>query len=429
MAQVAVKTIVFCFSLGLAFSWLPFAVYGAEVDLSLDEAVAVALRENREVLIKAKDVEKARAKIAGAKAGFFPTLSTTTSWGNTLGFYPKTLASISTQTTAKQYLYRGGETANSVKQQTYEAAASEAVLDKTKLGLVFEVQKAYFALVFARAFRHLNYRIAANAQAHLRAKGDRYAKGEVSGSDIIEIKSTLKNVWSGYLASLHQVETAQNLLRKLLNFDEDVRVRPQGGFDFSSELLVFEEGFLRAQEERPEIRQYRAEAEAKRLAVEVARAGQRPKVYASWDYYSRSTTSLTFSPSKAWQDYSIVGVTFSWPIFDGWATKAKVEEALAELQAAELTREHVWRDIVFEVKSAYLDLRDAMEKIKAAQTGVAFYKDLFLSIKAKHKSGLSSSLELDDALLKYEVAIFNSVDAAYDYWVARARFNKAQGGI
>lgn len=423
------KIFFFLFFSGIVSCWFFPAAYAAEWDLGPDEAVEVALRDNREVLIKAKDVEQARARVSGAKAAFFPTLSATAAWTNTLGFYPKALSSVSTQTTLKHYLYRGGEPANSVRQKTYEVEASEAVLDRTKLEIAFEVQTAYFALAFARVFRHLNYRIAANAQAHLRAAEARYAKGEVPESDMLEIKSTLKNIRSAYLASLHQAEAAQHLLGKLLNLDEDVRVRPQGVLDSSGESFVLEEAFLRAQEERPEIRQYRAEAEAKRLAVEVARSGQRPSVYASWDYYSRSTTSLTFAPSKAWQDYSVAGLTFSWPVFDGWATKAKVEEALAGLQAAELAREHAWRDIVLEIKNDYLDLRDALAKIKAAQAGVAFYKDLFLRTKARYQGGLSNSLELDDALLKYEVAVFNSADAVYDYCIARVRFHKAQGGI
>jgi len=49
----------------------PPVLRAEEVVLTLDEAVAIALRDNREVLLKAQELRKAKAKIAEAQAGLF----------------------------------------------------------------------------------------------------------------------------------------------------------------------------------------------------------------------------------------------------------------------------------------------------------------------------------------------------------------------
>jgi hypothetical protein len=46
-----------------------------EITLTFSEAVAIGLRDNRSILLKAQDVEKAKLKIAEAEGGLFPSLA------------------------------------------------------------------------------------------------------------------------------------------------------------------------------------------------------------------------------------------------------------------------------------------------------------------------------------------------------------------
>jgi len=137
------------------------------------------------------------------------------------------------------------------------------------------------------------------------------------------------------------MESSQVLLRNLLYLDDSVQIKPELKFSYESKEVAFDEAFLKALKTRPEIRQYEAQTQADKKAIEIAKAESRPNIYASWDYYSRSTTSLTFSPTKGWQDYNAIGLTFSWPIFDGWETKHKVEQAIVDLKETQLLKEKV----------------------------------------------------------------------------------------
>ena len=107
------KAVLFLIILSLAMFCLAQA---EEISLTLDEAVAIALRDNRDILLKAEDVNKAKEKIAESNAGLLPTLSFTGGWTDSRGYYNKDIGQTTTQFTLKEYLYKGGKTINTIKQ-------------------------------------------------------------------------------------------------------------------------------------------------------------------------------------------------------------------------------------------------------------------------------------------------------------------------
>jgi len=418
------RRVLFIILFILAF---PFMLRAEEISLTLDQAVAIALRDNRDVLLKAEDVKKAKEKIAEAQSGFFPTLTFTGGWTDTRALYAKDSGQTTTQATLKQYLYKGGKTANTIEQSKDKLAVSGALLDKTKLDVALNVQKAFYTLLLAEEFANLNKGILENTRQHLNAQEARYQDGQTSESDILKIKESLSSVDEAYAASLNQVQASQALLRNLLYLAEEVKITPLAQFAYEPKEVAYDEGFLRAVQNRPEIRQYEAQERVDKKAIEIAKADNRPNIYASWDYYSRSHLSAT--ATRNWNDYNVLGLTFSWPIFDGWATKAKVEQALIDLKETQLLKEKIVVDIALELKNAYLDLKNAIARLNSIQDEIEVYKDALSVIEKKYKAGIASSLDLDDVSLGYAVSLFNQKLADYDYILAKARFDKATGGM
>jgi outer membrane protein len=398
-----------------------------DVPLSLDEALTLALNGNRDVRLKTEDVKKAKLKIAESQSGFYPALTFSGGWTQAKDYYAKDLSQTTTQTTFKQYLYKGGKTANTVGQSRDKLEVASAILDKTKLDLMLSVKKAFYTLALAREFSTLNKGILDNTVEHLEFLKARYLSGQASESDVLRVKESLTSVEMAHIESMNQVEATAALFNNLLYLDDSVRIIPEAVFDFSPREIAYGEAFLSAMKNRPEIKQYTAQARADKKAIEINKADNRPDIYFSWDYYTRSHTAVT--NARGWNDYNILGLTFTWPVFDGWATKAKVEEAIVDLKQTNLLREKAVVDIALELKSAYLDLENAIAKIKSAQAQIQLYRDTFKVAQDKYNSGILSSLDLHDANLGYEISLFNQKQANYDYIVANARFDKATGGI
>ena len=87
----------------------PYALRAEEVSLALEQAIAIALRDNRDILLKSEDVKKAKLKIAEAEASLFPALNFTGGWTDTRGYYSKDLTQTTAQLTLKQALTKAGK--------------------------------------------------------------------------------------------------------------------------------------------------------------------------------------------------------------------------------------------------------------------------------------------------------------------------------
>jgi outer membrane protein TolC len=399
-----------------------------EISLTLEEAVTIAFRDNRELLIKAEDVKKAMAKVSEAQAGLLPSLSFIGGLYYNRGYYTKDITQYNTQTTLKQYLYQGGKTINSIEQNKYKTKVSEAILDKTRLELALNVINSFYSYLLAQDFREVNKGILDNSRQHLKTLEERYQSGQASESEILKIKESLASVEEAYEFSANQAETSQVLLKNLLYLDQKIQVQPMGDFVYQPQEISYDEAFLKAMQNRPEIRQYEAQVKADRKGIEVARAENRPSIYASWDYYTRSH-GLGALPEKNWNDSDTLGVTMSWPVFDGWATRAKVEQAIVDLRSSQLNKGKAIRDVALDLKNAYLGLKDAIAKIKTSESDILVYQDDLSGSQEKYRQGIASFLDLDDANLRYNISQFNRRQAIYDYIVAKANFEKATGGF
>ena len=400
-----------------------------EITLTFNEAVAIGLRDNRSILLKIQDIERAKLKIAEAQSGIFPTLTFTGDWFYTMGLYAKDLGQTASQISLQQYLYRGGKVINSIKYSGYELEVEQSLLDKVKLETIFVLSKAYYTLLLANSFVQLSENILENSRKHLDYINSRYKNGQASETDILQAQASLSSVEQAYDSSKTQAQATQALLNNLLSLDKDVLIVPNSEFKFTPKDIAFDQGFLKAMQTRPEIKQFESQLKADKSAIEIARAEGRPNIYASWDYYSRSHAITTTVNTRSWNDYSVAGVTFSWPIFDGWQTKAKVEQAIVDLKQTQLGKTKLVQDIALEVKDAYLSLKDSIEQIKAAKADILFYKNNLVTSEEKYAQGEVSSLDNHDAQLKYAVSVFNQEQADYDYIIAKFGFDKATGGF
>lgn len=401
-----------------------------ETSLTLDEAVSIALRDNSNILIGAEEVKKAKAKLAEAHSGLFPTLTISGGWNESRGFYPKDISEVSAQASLRYYLYQGGRVINTIKFSEYGISVFEAVLDRVKLETVFAVQEAFYTLLLSSELSDLNAEILGNTGEHLRYLEARYVSGQASESIILNIKSSLSNVEEAYISSLNQAEASESLLKNLLHLDESVKIKPDAEFAYAPKEIAYDEALLAAMKNRPEIREIEARESQAKKGIEIAKADGRPSIFASWDYYTSSRQTADYSPNPAsgWEDYNIFGITLSWPIFDGWATKARVEQAVIDLKEAQLLKDKTTRDVALDLKTAYLGLKNSIAGIKTTETDLVQYSDQLSVIKERTAKGITSYLDLDDATLQYKTALFNKNQAIYGYIIARSNFERATGG-
>ena len=395
--------------------------------LTLDEAITIALRDNREILLNQERLTQAKLKIEETKGAFLPEVNLGAGATETRGLYKKDINNYSFQGSVKQYFYKGGKAVNSLKQAKDKKDIQAAVLEKNVSDTAVSVKKAFYTLLIAWEFAQVNRLILDNAKGHFESIEARYHKGEAPESELLKLRAQLANFRSLYESSLYQEENAKSVLKNSLALEEKTDIDIKGSFKYSHREIAVDEAILKALELRPEIKQYAAQSRSDEAEVEISKSANRPSIYGSFDYYSRSTTSLSFSPSKGWQDYNVIGFSLSWPIFDGLATSRKVEGALSILRQDKILEGKLKADIATQVKEAYLSLKTGLARLKPRKRDIEVYQDNLKIIQAKYNDGLASELDLGDARLALWLADFNQKQALYDCLIAKAKLDNVMG--
>ncbi|MEI8350161.1 MAG: TolC family protein [Candidatus Omnitrophota bacterium] len=421
------KIITLC--LATNFLFLPVLI-AKEVALTLDEAVVIALRDNRDILLSAEAIEKAKWKIKEAWTEILPTLDFSIDRDTTQELRDKPYTSTLIDASLKQVIFKSGKIINTIKQNEYKRDVEVALRDKTKLDLVFQVKKSFCTLVLANYFADLNKKILRNTEQHYATIEARYGKGEVSENELLNVKASLDSAKKNCEASLNQAKTSEAQLRNLLFMKDSVSIKPEAKFFYEPREVIYDKALLNAMAKRPEIKQYEAQEKADKKAINIAKAGNMPEIYATWDSYGgdRFVTATAVGSSK-WKNYNVYGFTLTWPLFDGFSTKTKIEQAIVDLKQTQLLRERTVGDIALELKNAYLALKTAVGGIEAAESDANFYKNNLYTLKKRYKQGIASVIDLSDAYLKYKVSLFNREQVLYDYIIAKSSLDKAEGSM
>jgi len=404
-------------------------VRAEDITLTLDEAISIALRDNRNVLMSANEIKKAKAQINEAWSQILPSLTVNVDRDRTSNLTDKPYSTTEIHAGLKQNIFQSGRIYNSIKQNEYNEQVKQALYDKEKIEIVLNVKKAFCTLMLSEYFLDLNSKVLKNTKMHFDFTKARYEKGQASQLDVENVTAQLDNAKKIYEISLNQVEASKQLLRNLLYLKGSVGITTIGKFVYTPKEVMFDKALVRALGQRPEIKQYEAKAKADEHALNIAKAGNLPSVDLTLDSFSGTRFITTTGIATKWKNYNVLGLSFNWPVFDGFATKAKIEQAIVDLKQSQILKEKTVQDIVLELKNAYLSLKTSISSLDFAESDAQFYKNNLASVKKKYTEGIVSSLDMDDASLKYKLAVFNKQQALYDYIIAKSSLDKAEGSM
>lgn len=183
------------------------------------------------------------------------------------------------------------------------------------------------------------------------------------------------------------------------------------------------QSIAQAQSRRPEVLQNAALARAAEVGVRIAREGMEPSfaLSASGDYYP--TTSFQFPRQKT----AAFTVSASIPLYDGGRTRDLVQEAHLRTDQARTALESSKSDVALQVRQSYLNLATAARQIDAANAALTQAIAARQLAEIRYEGQVGLFLEVTDAQAALVRAENSQVDAVYNYEIARAQFENAQG--
>ena len=184
--------------------------------------------------------------------------------------------------------------------------------------------------------------------------------------------------------------------------------------------MDLEEAIRKAYERRSDLKAMALKRKSLEQSIELVRKDYYPSLTGSAGY---GWGGGDFPLDRGWS----FGAEVSIPLFTGFSTQYEIAEAQANLDVLTANENLLRQAIDQDVRQAWLNLREAAERIVAAELTVRQAVENLELANGRYASGVGSPIEVTDALVAASNAKLSEISALYDYRIALAGLERAVG--
>lgn len=404
--------------------------------LTLDEAIQLALRNNRAVQISERSVEKSRNAVREARGNALPQIQGNATYTRfdqvataRFGPQPIRLGNIENRTariTLTQVIDISGIVRTAVRAASVFVSISELEYERTRNDTILQVVQAYQGVARADEFVRVAEEALKNAQERLRIIRAQVDAGVAAQFDLLRAETAVAQAEQALLNARNQRELAAAALNNLLGRDLNAPVQVVKPTELPPlQEVALETLTQQAYINRPEILAAERGVELARVNIRNAQRGALPSLLLTGQADFNLNTS-PFNPRR--ETYTGI-VVLSVPIWDSGITRAREAQARDDLEIAQLRLQQAKEGVALEVRQAYLNLQDAQKRLAVAQKGLEQATEALRLARVRFEAGVSPQLEISDAELAFTQAQTNFINAQFDYLDAYAALQRAIGVI
>ena len=434
----------------LLYTNTTFAAEG--VTLTLDDAITLALKNNRLIEQSAEDREAARWNLSAVRRQSGLTLSWSSSlnriggryyrrsgrrdqhdqykFAKGLGYdvnmslYPSYENENTNSFSLQMPLYTGGRLENQREAARYGLNAADLTLENSRQQVKYQAASAYYQVLQQASLVTVQEEAVQLLQEHLRTVSIQYEVGTVAKSDMLATTVQLANTQQSLNSAQGNYQTAVARLNNILGLPVDTEIAASDAVDFVHYNLSEESCMEYALAHRPDgiaalytLKQAEAQTNA-------AKSGYRPQVNAV--VQGNMSGENVFGSNHNAEQWS-VGLQMQWNIFDNGITSANVNQAKAAQARAESRAKEQIETIQLEVHSAYIALKTAEKNIEVTASAVDKAEEEFAIAQIRYVEGVDTNLNVMNAQEKVVETRSNYYAAIYNFNTSRAQLEKAMG--
>lgn len=393
-------------------------------DLSLQQAINMALEQNTSLRITQKAEDKADAQLREAKGNNGVSLSASDSLSISKSSDSDRSSSNSLGMNAKLPIYTGGKNEASIDSSELGLRSAVLTTQRARETLKLDVIRAYYNALEAKKTVAVNQESVDKYQAHYTNVEQLFSAGSKARIDVLRSSVELSNARQNLIRSQNAYEVNLAKLRDLIDMDRGEPLNLTDDFSYTKFDLAMEDCIDYAFRNRKDLMVDRYALEQKELAIKMAKAGYAPSLNLSAGVdLLRSTFEPSSDRSSSWS----AGLSANWNLFDSGVTKAQVDAATTERDIAKLTMEKDEEAVDLELREAYYNMREAEKRFASTSDAVHQAEEDYYIASEKYRAGEGIMLDVIDAQEALSTAQFNYISAQYDYVRYKAEVETAMG--
>ena len=414
------------------------AFAGEVVELNLEDAMQRAFNTNPAITIAGYERDSARASYNAARSSRWITIEgkhvtnrsgkddnikKTNATGTWTGEYYKAIGNQHSNTvSASMPIYTGGKLSGTIKKAKAGYLYSEQGLQKAYNDMRSTVTNGYFDMLQADNMQKLGRESVTRLADHLKNVEAQYEVGVVAKVDVLRSQVELANAKQSLIKAENAYQIAEANLNKIVGLPMDTQLKLDNILVYAPYENDMQYCLDYAAMHRPELEQAKQNVEAAKGALRVAISGHMPQIAAS--------------ASQNWNDSNWpgdengnwgVGVQVTMNIFDSGVTTSKIHGAEADLAKAHETYRDTVDAVNLDVRSNYLNLREAEKRIDTTKLAVSQAEEDYRIAQLRYMNGVGTNTDVLDAQVALTDAKTNYLQAMYDYNTCKTNLETAIG--
>lgn len=416
--------------------------------LTLEQAIALALQDNRQIKSAALEINKSEDRLAAARTRRLPEFKLNALgsqllssidfkfqqglFGNYPGIGPIPATDTTISTPRRPTFVMIGQI-NQPLSQLYGIGLKLKQLDAGReiaaqqmraqqQTVINNVKRAYYAILQTQSALHTTEETLKLYRELDRVTGEYVVQQVALKSEGLEVKTRLAKAEYESLELRDQLASQKEQLNQLLGRDVQTEFAVSAVPAFSRYEIDVVAARERAIAERPEIREARLKVKQAEYDRRIKRSEYIPEVSLSFNYVTPQ--NINFVPRQI----ASVGISLSWEPFDWGRKKRELAEKNRSIEQAQQAERETQSAVLIEVNSKFRKLQQthqiltigqlaeetAREQLRVASNRYSFQAALL-------KDVLHAQTSLAEANHQYQQALLA-------FWTARADFDKAIGG-
>ncbi len=404
----------------------------AQRELSIDQAIDLAIKNNPAISVAKSQIQEAEAKYTQAHSTFLPQANVLSKYfytNNLPGMYPLAGVNVPVLNNGTPTgdnivmhpmapypnldrdafafdlnvvypIYTGKKRVNAVESTKKLKEAYGNNLKETEASLRLKVKTAFYNNLLIDAVIQVYEEALQQMNAHLDLAKKAYAEGVRSEFDIINFESKVEEFKSKIIELKGKKQIAQTALRNLMALPDKEQIICKGSITHTKmgtfQNLPTNMDKIRKGNYKIQMLSGMKEALTKKEKIEAA--GNLPTLFAFGNYHVYH--GMDFPPfDKTWRNGYAIGIGLKINLFDGNMTKGKVQEVKANLAKIDAYKKGLALQLRYNYRTTMENIQSLIAQQEAHQLHLQVAEKAYHIAETGYKNGVTTNIELNDAQL------------------------------
>lgn len=397
-------------------------------NLSLDDAIKLAMANNRSLKTAYLTRFEAEGLILQAYAGAMPNATASSSARQALPD-DGNADTYSVGVEVTQPLWRSGSVAAGLRYAKLYAASTDFTIREHVQATVYDVASQYMGVLLRQHLVQVYEAADAVSERLLKTAKSRRQQGTVSDYEVLRAEVEVANTNAELINGRNALQSSRVALFQTLGVSQESQVEFAGELEYSAEAYDLAAASAKAAVERPDIARAQAALHMAEERINVVKSEYGPSAdaFAGGDY--SNIGNFERGENDDWNDEWTIGAKVSLTLFDGFERRGKLIEAKSKRdQAAESLRDTEDKAHV-QVVNALLQLKYADELFNSQKKNIELAKEALRILEAGSSRGRNTQIEVLDARSALTEAMGAYYRAVHAQGLARLAIRHAMGTL